>query len=133
MLGIGVAGANIIREFEDGVPEHLRAWWTNDLWAMHTADWWRRHWQRTGIVDVEVADAMPDGWRYWLQWHRAIAPDNAVEIQAIEADAGRYIGYVRIVGRRRGETRLEDYCWPDPLRSLPRQDTPKKPLLRDEA
>ena len=34
-----------------------------DLWAFHSAAWWRRHWERTGIVDVEVADTMPDGWQ----------------------------------------------------------------------
>ncbi len=128
---IGVAGANFVRDFDGGVPEHLKAWWTNDMWSFHTANWWRHHWARTGIVDVDVADTMPDGWKYWLQWHHAIAPDNKDEIQAIEADAGRYMGYVRVVGRRRGETRLEDYCWPDPLRSLPLQPTPKKPLLRE--
>ena len=74
---------------------------------------------------------MPDGWRVWLDWHKAVAPDNATEIAALEADAGRYLGYVRVVGRRRGEAKLEDYCWPDALRSLPAEYT-KKPLLRGE-
>ncbi len=45
--------------------------------------------------------------------------------------AGRYLGYVRLVGRRRGEAKLEEYCWPDTLRSLPAQYT-KKPLLREQ-
>ncbi len=39
------------------------------------------------------------------------------------------MGYVRVVGRRRGETKLEEYCWPDTLRTLPVEYT-KKPLLR---
>jgi hypothetical protein len=51
---------------------------------------------------------MPDGWRRWLDWHRAIAPDNAAEIQALEADGGRYLGYVRAVGRRREGIVLEE-------------------------
>jgi len=38
---------------------------------------------------------------------------NAAEIKTLEADAGRYLGYVRVVGRRRGEAKLEEYCWPD--------------------
>ena len=74
---------------------------------------------------------MPEGWRCWLDWHRAVAPDNATEIRAVEEDAGRFIGYVRLVGRRRAETRLEQYCWPDPLRSFPPQYT-RKPLLRSQ-
>jgi hypothetical protein len=40
-------------------------------------------------------------------------------------------GYVRVVGRRRGEAKLEEYCWPDPLRSFPPQYK-KKPLLRSQ-
>ena len=116
---IGIAGAGLVREIEGEVPEHLRAWWTQDLWAFHSAAWWRRHWERTGIVEVELAETMPDGWKLWLDWHRAVAPDNATEIKAIEDDGGRFIGYVRVVGRRRGEAKLEEYCWPDTLRSLP--------------
>ena len=59
------------------------------------------------------------------------APDNATEIKALEEDGGRFIGYVRVVGRRRGEAKLEEYCWPDTLRSIPQQYT-KKPLLRSQ-
>ena len=58
-------------------------------WCLHSAAWWRRHWERTGILDIEVADTLPDGWRFWLDWHRAVAPDNVAEIQALEADRGR--------------------------------------------
>jgi ubiquinone/menaquinone biosynthesis C-methylase UbiE len=127
---IGIAQAGLVLEIDDTVPEHLRAWWTQDLWAFHPAAWWRRHWGRTGIVEVELAEAMPGGWMRWLDWLRAVAPDNAAEIRAIEEDRGRFLGYVRVVGRR-GEARLEEYCWPDTLRSLPPQYT-KKPLLRGQ-
>lgn len=94
---IGIAGAGLMREIDGAVPEHLREWWENELWCLHSAAWWRRHWEKAGIVDVLVADAMPDGWKRWLDWHHAIAPDNAVEIRAIEADQGAYMGYVRAV------------------------------------
>jgi SAM-dependent methyltransferase len=127
---IGIAGAGLVREIEGEVPEHLRAWWTQDMWSFHSAAWWRRHWERTGIVRVEIADAMPDGWKRWLEWQRAVAPDNATEIQAIEEDRGRFIGYGRVVGRRRAEAKLEEYCWPDTLRTLVPPQYTKKPLLR---
>ncbi len=127
---IGVAGAGLMQEFDGQVPGHLEGWWTQDLFAFHSPTWWRRHWELTGIVDVEVAETMPDGWQRWLDWHRAVAPDNAVEIKAVEEDAGRYLGYVRFTGRRRAGVKLEEYCWPDTMRSLPPQYT-KQPLLRD--
>jgi hypothetical protein len=129
---IGIAGAGLVQEVEGAVPEHLREWWTQSFWAFHSAAWWRRHWGRTGIVDVEVADTMPDGWRLWLDWQRAVAPDNATEIKAVEADGGRNLCYVRVVGRRRGEAKLEESCWPDTLRCLVPPQYTKKPLLREQ-
>jgi hypothetical protein len=74
---------------------------------------------------------MSDGWRVWLDWHRANYSDNGTEIKALEADGCRYLGLVRVVGRRRGQAKLEDYCWPDTMRSIPLKYI-KKPLLRSE-
>jgi len=126
---VGIAGAGFMREIEGSIPDHLRTWWTADLWCLHSAAWWRRHWERTGILDIDVADTMPDGWKRWLDWQELIAPDNTVEIQALRADRGAYLGYVRVVGRRRVGIELEE-----PVASLPTQYV-KQPLLRstDEA
>jgi cyclopropane fatty-acyl-phospholipid synthase-like methyltransferase len=128
---VGIVGAALVREIEGAVPEHLREWWTQDLWSLHSAAWLRRHWERTGIMAVQVADTMPDGWQVWLDWHKTAFPDNTTEIKALEADAGRYLGYVRVVGRRQGQVKLQDYCWPDTMRSFPMQYT-KQPLLRSQ-
>lgn len=116
---IGVCGAGLTRQLDPPIPEHLRAWWTADLWSLQTADWLRRHWERSGVVDVERADTMPDGWKLWLAWHKTAHPQNQLEIEAIEADEGRFLGYVRGVARRRPDAKFEEYCWPDPLRSMP--------------
>ncbi len=86
---VGIAGAGLMREVEAPPPEHLREWWTQDLWCLHSANGWRRHWDRTGIMDVEVGDTMPDGWQFWLDWHKVVAPNNQSEIEALEADQGR--------------------------------------------
>lgn len=98
---IGIAGAGTMREFEGVLPPHLKEWWTPEMWCLHSAEWWRWHWQRTGMVDVLLADTMPDGWQRWLDWHRALCPDNHTEIKAIADDAGQWMGYCRIIGRRR--------------------------------
>jgi len=124
---IGMAGAGMMQEIGGPVPEHLRKWWTSDSpWCLHSAPWWRRHWERTGILDIEVADTLPDGWQRWLDWHREIAPDNHLEIQALEADRGQYFGYVRVVGRRNSEAKL-----PEHVVSLPPFEYKKQPLLRE--
>jgi len=122
---IGIAGAGLMREMDDPIPTHLREWWTMDQpWCLHSAAWWRRHWGRTGILDIEVADTLKDGWRCWLDWVRLVAPENTTEIRVLEADAGRHVGYVRVVGRRRAEVQLSE-----PVISVPTEYV-KKPLLR---
>ena len=123
---VGIAGAGLMHEIEGPPPEHLREWWTHDLCCLHSADWWRKHWERTGIMDVVVADTMLDGWKLWLDWHKVIAPENQAEIKALEADRGNYLGYVRLVGCRQGQVKLADQ-----IESLPTQYT-KKPLLRSQ-
>ncbi len=123
---VGIAGAGLMREIEGPLPDHLREWWTPDLWCLHSAAWWRRHWERTDLMDIELADTLPDGWRLWRDWHTVIAPDNATEIQTLEADRGDYLGYVRLVGRRRPEMQL-----PEPIVSVPTQYM-QRPLLRSE-
>src|SRR5215472_10432873 len=65
---IGIAGAGLMREFDGPIPDHLRGWWTADMCCLHSAAWWRRHWERTGILEVSTADTLPDGWRLWLGW-----------------------------------------------------------------
>lgn len=127
---IGVAGAGLVREIDGPVPNHLREFWSQDLWCLHSAAWLRRHWERTGILDITAADTMPDGWQLWLDWHKTGFPDNTAEIKTLEADHGQYLGYVRVVGRRRADAKLQDYAWPDTMRSLPCQYA-KKPLLRN--
>jgi SAM-dependent methyltransferase len=121
---IGIAGAGLMREIEGQVPDALRAWWEPNMSCLHSAAWWHRHWDRTGIVDVELADSMPDGWQLWLQWQRVIAPENLVEIHAVESDRGSYLGYVRTVGRRRPDVKLDDLITSMPTTYIPH------PLLR---
>jgi ubiquinone/menaquinone biosynthesis C-methylase UbiE len=122
---IAIAGAGLMREIDGAVPDHLRRWWEPSLWCLHSAAWWRRHWERTGILEVAEADSMPEGWQVWLEWQRRSCPDNRAEIDALEADRGRYLGYVRAVGRRRPDAKIDD-----PISSVPTEYS-KHPLLRD--
>jgi len=126
---IAIAGAGLTQDFDGPPPEHLREFWTQDLWGIHSAQWWSRHWQKTGIVNVELADAMPNGWELWLNWHQAMYPDNTAEINALELDLGRYLGYVRVVARRQGAVSLSDYCWPATMPPIPSEYS-RAPLLR---
>ncbi|MFG1841214.1 SAM-dependent methyltransferase [Micromonospora sp. NPDC049175] len=122
---IGIANAGLMQEIDGPIPDHLAGWWEPSMACLHSAGWWSRHWQRSGVVAVEAADAMPDGWKRWLEWQYAVAPDNSAEIGALKADQGRNLGYVRAVCRRLPEAALDE-----PITSIP-VDYEYRPIAAD--
>lgn len=108
---IGIVVPGLMREFDGPVPEHLTrrqasggVFWAQECWCFHTAEWWQRLWERTGLVGVEVVEPMADGCRLWLEWDRAINAAGAnrfpSDAETLEADGGRYLGFIRLVARR---------------------------------
>ncbi len=109
---IGIVVPGLMQDFDGPVPEHLMrkrsdggVFWQPDCWCFHTAAWWRRHWEKTGLVDVAVADVQPDGWRDWLQYEKACNEAGTLlfpsEEETLEVDGGEYLGFVRLVARRK--------------------------------
>ena len=106
---LAFVSAGLMKHFSgDVVPEHLRQFWTPDAWSLKTSDWWRRHWERTGLVDVQVADTMQDGWQFWLRWAEANGGSNWY-VETLQQDAGEYLGYVRQIAVRRPDAPTLSY------------------------
>ncbi len=57
------------------------------------------------MTNVSV-DLQPDGWRHWADFERAIEASGKgifpSDAEAIEMDAGRTIGFFRLVAERTG-------------------------------
>jgi cyclopropane fatty-acyl-phospholipid synthase-like methyltransferase len=89
------------------VPEHLRPYWQWDFCTFHSPGWWRNHWEKTGLLEVEVADALPQGAQMWRAWNelRAEAGPSSMrdgasrEAEMLRIDAGRTLGFTRVVAR----------------------------------
>jgi cyclopropane fatty-acyl-phospholipid synthase-like methyltransferase len=84
-------------------PTHLEPYWNWDFCAFHSPAWWRRHWEKTGLVTVEVADRLPHGWRDWLQWNEAcdrVSGTPGQEAEMLRVDAGQALGFTQVIGRR---------------------------------
>lgn len=96
---IGFASPGMTEEFKQGIPEHLKPIWTSDYWCLRSADWWREHWERTGLVDVEFAETMKDGWKLWAKWAES-GKSYDWYLQAIKQDAGRHLGYIKMLARK---------------------------------
>ena len=110
---IGIVVPGLMREFDGAVPEHLTRptpsggcfWLPAECFSLHTVQWWHQHWEQTQLVDVELADTQPDGWKHWLTFEEAkVAAStnrNDDEAPALRADQGRYLGFVRMIARRK--------------------------------
>jgi len=105
---VAMAGAGLMHEIEGAIPAQLASWWEPIMYCLHSASWWRSHWGKMGLVMVELADSMPDGWKFWVEWQKVVAPDNFTEIRAIEDDAGDLMGYIRAVARRRQNAKPDE-------------------------
>ncbi|TDD46756.1 methyltransferase domain-containing protein [Kribbella antibiotica] len=104
---IGIIQPGLAEEYETLPPPHLTSYWKWDFCAWHSAAWWRRHWEKTGLVTVEVAERLPEGWRDWLQWNEAcdlyVGMPGQEEARMLHADGGRTLGLCRVVARRNGK------------------------------
>lgn len=108
---IGISVPGLMSELEGDVPGHLQPFWDWQFCSFHSPDWWRHHWERSGQVRVTHADLVPGGWEDWLLWLEVAGrygyprgrdpdPSGNSEAAMLRADAGRNLGFARVVARR---------------------------------
>lgn len=101
---IGIVVPGVLYEFSGGVPTHLVPYWERDFCSFHSPEWWRDQWEKTGLVKVEVADSVSDGWKLWLRWLEVAAEfgfgGSEREAEMLRIDSGRTLGFTRVVARR---------------------------------
>lgn len=61
----GILSPGLTREFDNGLPKAMKDHWEPDMYTFHSAKWWKDMWQKTGLVDVTYAEAIPGGKELW--------------------------------------------------------------------
>jgi cyclopropane fatty-acyl-phospholipid synthase-like methyltransferase len=101
---VGVVDACLSREVEsaDELPRAARAEWQQDWWGVHTIAWWRRHWEKTGLVRVLCAELLPESELIKQRYNDANRHDPAAAsfIALMEAEDSQLVGSFRLVGQR---------------------------------
>jgi cyclopropane fatty-acyl-phospholipid synthase-like methyltransferase len=102
---LGIVDAFIdeeIRSFEQ-LPEDMRQTWSHDDWYLvHSIEWWRWHWQKTGLVDVRCAEPVPASRQIMASYIEQYRddPDEADFIAFVRSDFGRRFGTFRMFATR---------------------------------
>jgi SAM-dependent methyltransferase len=103
LMGIVVPG--VLKELNGEVPAHIAPYWQWDWWTFHSPEWWQHHWGKTGLVEVMHADSIPNGWKHWLKWLEVCSdtgfPSPQDELEMLRVDAGRTLGFTRLIARKR--------------------------------
>ncbi len=106
---LAIVVPSVTREIVGEPPKTLQPFWEWEFCCFHTADWWQRHWAKTGLMDVLSADVLEDGWLRWQEWthvsdHAAAGPYSGVvggqTAEMLEADQGEYLCFSRVLARR---------------------------------
>ncbi len=103
---IGIVVPGLAQEWPTAaIPTHLEPYWNFEMNSLHSPDWWRRHWAGSGLVSVELADMIPDGWKHWLTAALVLAERESgqgyeEEAEMLRLDDGRNLGFTRMVARR---------------------------------
>jgi len=109
LLGVVVPG--LTRDFDGPPPEYLtrpqasgKPFWLPECVCFHPPAWWQAKWSRCAQVTDVRADLLPDGWRHWRDFERAVEQGGAAlfpsDAEALDVDRGRHIGLLRVTARR---------------------------------
>lgn len=101
---IGIVVPSYDGELDGTAPAGLEEWWEWEYCCFHSPLWWRRHWEKTGLVTVTDADWVPGGHADWVRFLEASQPHlegwrvqaTAKELAMLQSNAGGNFGFTRM-------------------------------------
>jgi cyclopropane fatty-acyl-phospholipid synthase-like methyltransferase len=102
---LGIVDACVDEEIEsfEQLPENVRQTWSHDDWYLvHSIPWWRWHWQKTGLVDVQRAELVPASRQIMASYVEQYRddPDEAAFIAFVQSGFGSRLGTFRMLATR---------------------------------
>ncbi|MDD4296699.1 MAG: class I SAM-dependent methyltransferase [Ruminiclostridium sp.] len=78
----GIVVPGLTREFDKGYPDTLKELWVGEMFSFHSKNWWRRLWEKTGIVEITACYDIKEPkeiWQPWAKWAKDNLGFNDVE------------------------------------------------------
>ncbi|MDO1447762.1 class I SAM-dependent methyltransferase [Rhodocytophaga aerolata] len=102
---IGIVDVAFTQEIEtfEQVPDFLKADYSRYWYYVHSAEWWKKLWERTGLVEVVCAENLPGEQvqfikEQYIQDYKN--KKNEPFARALQEDKEGLITFFRLVGRR---------------------------------
>ncbi|WP_266202922.1 SAM-dependent methyltransferase [Pontibacter kalidii] len=111
---IAIVDVCFTKEIEslDQVPGFLRADYQHYWYFIHTLGWWRRLWEKTGLVHIEAAEELKEAGlvreHYIKDFEESEEEDPFAK--ALQLDKENFISFFKLIGLRTKKTAyLQDY------------------------
>jgi hypothetical protein len=90
--------------YEEEIPAGVWSLWGHEIAAWHTPDWWRRHWELSGLLEKIETAWLPDGVENWILWAEAVREVSGSEedglLTLLHENSGQ-LGFVSATARKR--------------------------------
>jgi cyclopropane fatty-acyl-phospholipid synthase-like methyltransferase len=112
---IGIVDVCFKEEIEtlDQVPEFLQKDYQNYWYYIHTVEWWRKLWEKTGLVQIKTADLLPAAnliREQYVQDFEEAGRKKDPFARALKKDKDQRISFFRLIGQRTSkEAYLQSY------------------------
>ena len=112
---IGIVDVCFKDEIEtlDQVPEFLQKDYQNYWYYIHTVEWWRKLWEKTGLVQIKTADLLPAAdliREQYVQDFEEAGRKKDPFARALKKDKDHRISFFRLIGQRTSkEAYLQSY------------------------
>jgi cyclopropane fatty-acyl-phospholipid synthase-like methyltransferase len=101
---IGMVDIAFTRELNGilDAPSHLRPHFPQYWSHVHCPQWWRVHWEKTGLVDVQCAESLPDSAQLLLNYAEERLPSQEEDqiMWAVPRDTDGLIELLCLVARK---------------------------------
>jgi len=104
----GMVVPGLRQEYERGFPQTLEELWIPELYTLHSNEWWRNLWEKTGLCEIIASYDLADPkelWMPWAEWsidnfEKEWGEPGDFDIKLLEADTDDDIALVALVARK---------------------------------
>ncbi|WP_035571524.1 SAM-dependent methyltransferase [Halonatronum saccharophilum] len=92
---IGIVVPGLTRELKGGIPKGVEEYWANDMFTFHSGEWWKNHWSKTGLVEVQLVRDIEDSKEIWK------TSQFEIDEKLMEADVEDCLTFVMVLANKR--------------------------------